>query len=109
MVMSTFYCIYYNGILAWTLYYFGRSFARALPWTDCDNPWNDEFCVRRSSATLLTTNASHHNDSQLYGVVTNETSTTSALEYDLNGTLQDAALNGTLAAKIMSPADQFWE
>ncbi len=38
--------LYYNVIIAWTLYYFGATvaslFNEQLPWTTCDNPWNDQ-------------------------------------------------------------------
>ncbi|XP_060068556.1 sodium- and chloride-dependent glycine transporter 2-like [Ylistrum balloti] len=39
--------IYYNVILAWTLYYFGMSFSSVLPWSHCDNEWNSPDCYTR--------------------------------------------------------------
>ena len=33
-------CIYYNMILAWTIFYVYSSFTSSLPWDDCDNWWN---------------------------------------------------------------------
>ncbi|XP_071177915.1 sodium- and chloride-dependent glycine transporter 1-like [Mytilus edulis] len=39
------FSIYYNMIIAWTLYYIGNSFLNPLPWTTCDNYWNSPNCV----------------------------------------------------------------
>ncbi len=39
--------LYYNVIIAWTLYYFGATIGSlfdmdsSLPWVTCDNEWND--------------------------------------------------------------------
>jgi len=38
--------LYYNVIIAWTLYYFGATikslFEDSLPWTTCGNEWNSD-------------------------------------------------------------------
>ena len=34
---AVFIIYYYNVIIAWTVYFFGASFASTLPWTGCDN------------------------------------------------------------------------
>ena len=38
--------LYYNVIIAWTLYYFGATlssmFDDKLPWVTCHNEWNSE-------------------------------------------------------------------
>ena len=38
--------LYYNVIIAWTLYYFGATLASlfddALPWVTCHNDWNSD-------------------------------------------------------------------
>jgi SNF family Na+-dependent transporter len=38
--------LYYNVIIAWTLYYFGATikslFEDELPWTTCGNDWNTD-------------------------------------------------------------------
>lgn len=39
--------IYYNVIVAWTLYYFGNSFSYKIPWGDCNNEWNTDNCYMR--------------------------------------------------------------
>ena len=36
--------IYYNMIIAWTIYYFFASFTSDLPWQYCHNDYNDERC-----------------------------------------------------------------
>ena len=41
---SIFGCIYYNMVIAWTIYYFFASFTSDLPWQYCHNDYNDEKC-----------------------------------------------------------------
>lgn len=38
-IISFYYCIYYNMILAYSLYYLVNSFDIQLPWTKCDWAW----------------------------------------------------------------------
>ena len=40
--ISLFIGIYYNMILAWTIFYLASSFTDSLPWNSCDNWWNTE-------------------------------------------------------------------
>ncbi|ELU09587.1 hypothetical protein CAPTEDRAFT_166146 [Capitella teleta] len=46
VVISGLVCIYYNLIIAYTLYYLFASFTLELPWQHCRDEWQDEFnCV----------------------------------------------------------------
>lgn len=36
--------LYYNVILAWTLFYMLASFEEPLPWRGCDHAWTSKFC-----------------------------------------------------------------
>ena len=47
VLISAIVCVYYNVIIAWTLYYFVRSFSWVLPWSHCENEWNTEACSLR--------------------------------------------------------------
>ena len=37
-----FICVYYNIIIAWTIYYLFASFTTDLPWQHCSNDYNDQ-------------------------------------------------------------------
>ena len=42
-------CIYYNMIIAYTLFYFFASFTGTLPWSHCDNDFNTLNCSQLGS------------------------------------------------------------
>ena len=41
-ISQCFVGLYYNMIIAWTIYYFFASLTSELPWADCSNSYNDE-------------------------------------------------------------------
>jgi len=41
---SCFVGLYYNMIIAWTIYYLFASFTAKLPWDNCQNDFNTDFC-----------------------------------------------------------------
>jgi len=45
IVVSFMVGIYYNMIIAWTLYYFFASMTKKLPWELCDEWWNTQLCA----------------------------------------------------------------
>uniref|UniRef100_A0A8D8UZE6 Transporter n=1 Tax=Cacopsylla melanoneura TaxID=428564 RepID=A0A8D8UZE6_9HEMI len=44
-VMSCWMNIYYIVILAWAVFYFFMSLRADVPWRNCNNYWNTQFCV----------------------------------------------------------------
>ncbi|XP_052094516.1 sodium- and chloride-dependent glycine transporter 1-like [Mytilus californianus] len=58
IISMTIFCIYYNVIMAWSLYYIASSFAVPLPWTTCTNEWNSQYCTDDRSTLNLTTHVS---------------------------------------------------
>ena len=36
--------LYYNMIIAWTIYYMFASFTSKLPWEDCGQDFNSDYC-----------------------------------------------------------------
>ncbi|ESO00977.1 hypothetical protein HELRODRAFT_192511 [Helobdella robusta] len=57
VVISALTCIYYNVIIAWTLFYFSQSFRWELPWKSCNNPWNTPLCFTRVADNASDLNA----------------------------------------------------
>ncbi|XP_069113462.1 sodium- and chloride-dependent GABA transporter 1-like [Argopecten irradians] len=51
ILTNTVIALYYNVIIAWTLYYFVHCFSLRLPWSNCDNTWNTANCYSRTSLT----------------------------------------------------------
>uniref|UniRef100_A0A8C5SY62 Solute carrier family 6 member 12 n=1 Tax=Laticauda laticaudata TaxID=8630 RepID=A0A8C5SY62_LATLA len=44
-VIESYLNIYYIVILSWALFYLFNSFSAVLPWSNCNNYWNSEYCV----------------------------------------------------------------
>ena len=36
--------VYYNVIMAWSLFYFYQAFKKDIPWVGCHHPWNTPNC-----------------------------------------------------------------
>ncbi|CAH1801941.1 unnamed protein product [Owenia fusiformis] len=47
-VIATFVGMYYNTIIAWSMYYLFASFRLEVPWASCGNAWNTENCTALS-------------------------------------------------------------
>ncbi|KAK3592462.1 hypothetical protein CHS0354_001581 [Potamilus streckersoni] len=63
IILTGIVSIYYNVIIAWTLYYLVMSFNSVLPWSTCDNYWNTVFCYHRSKVQVDVVNSSTFNAS----------------------------------------------
>ena len=49
--------VYYNVILAWSLYYLYHSFTSDLPWVGCHHTWNTEGCYQLKAAFNISNNS----------------------------------------------------
>lgn len=90
VVMTGIVSLYYNVILAWTLYYFGMSFFPTIPWSNCANEWNTDACYMRginstANMTLTRDNVASVEDSAVYNtsnaIVQNITRKTTTEEF----------------------------
>lgn len=78
ITISFFTAIYYNMIIAWSLFYLGASFTSHLPWSHCTNYWNTEYCYDDKIARTC------ENSTSIYylGVCSNKTLfNTSMIQY----------------------------
>jgi len=57
VVVSGLVGIYYNMIIAWSFYYLFASFQRLLPWQECGQPWNTEYCIKPGQGLNLSSSA----------------------------------------------------
>lgn len=63
-IVSVLICIYYNMIIAYTLYYLFASFRAMLPWAQCGD-WSSAACTNDKSAVL---NCTDHNGTWCSGM-----------------------------------------
>lgn len=86
-LVSTYFCLYYNIIIGYTIYYMVASFKNPLPWSVCGNDWNSENCY----TDRYSTNSSHDNSTE-----------DTTLVYDnITGTLEESP-------KVWA-AEEFWK
>ncbi|XP_066287471.1 sodium- and chloride-dependent glycine transporter 1-like isoform X1 [Branchiostoma lanceolatum] len=85
--------IYYNVVIAYTLYYLFASFTATLPWLHCNNPWNTDACIQDRS--VMGGNATNSSimaaNSSLLNATANHTGVrpvSASEEYWRNGVLQ---------------------
>ncbi|XP_069131670.1 sodium- and chloride-dependent glycine transporter 2-like [Argopecten irradians] len=77
VIFTTIVSIYYNVILAWTLYYFIMSFSSVLPWSHCSNEWNTPLCYTRIGQT----NGSLNVIKVTNNIIDNDTAMTASEEF----------------------------
>ena len=53
-IIDLYMAMYYNTILAWSVYYLIASFDDELPWTSCDNEWNTPNCTLTQNVKNVT-------------------------------------------------------
>ncbi|XP_050417113.1 sodium- and chloride-dependent glycine transporter 1 [Patella vulgata] len=100
VIISGIVCIYYNIIIAWTLYYLFVSMQSVLPWSNCDNDWNTEQCALREHGnnTILSNYSTNGNFTTLF----NDTFTS------INGTVISVMSNATTMSRV-PPSKEYWQ
>ncbi|KAL4226538.1 hypothetical protein ACF0H5_014523 [Mactra antiquata] len=87
--------IYYNMILAWSFYYMFASFTSNLPWSDCNNKWNSEFCSQNLPLTQCTDGESYANG-------------TCYVDGEMVGVWNDTLFEEETGLKRVSPAEEYF-
>ena len=55
IVVNALVCIYYNVIIALSIYYLFASFTTEVPWASCNNDYNTPLCGESFTGTKQTT------------------------------------------------------
>ncbi|KAL8566526.1 hypothetical protein ACOMHN_009740 [Nucella lapillus] len=97
-IVSLLIAIYYNMIIAWTLYYLVSSFQKILPWSVC-GPWSSEGCLEDRSEI---SNCTHHG-----GIWYNSTCVTNAT-VGVHRFLQIQNISNTSVLDHHSPSDDYF-
>ncbi|XP_071126480.1 sodium- and chloride-dependent glycine transporter 2-like isoform X1 [Mytilus edulis] len=58
VITSAIFCIYFNVMMGYVLYFLYHSLTSVLPWSTCDNEWNTEFCYISKPSNTSTSNIS---------------------------------------------------
>lgn len=65
-LMCAYVGVYYNMIIAWSIYYVCASFINLpdVPWSHCQNDWNSEHCVEHGANNTAPANVTTWSPSQ---------------------------------------------
>jgi len=121
VILNIFVSIYYNVIIAYTVFYFFASLTSKLPWTECNNFWNSADCssVFRENCTSL--NLTSFGTSPVattflsdvgginYTVGSISLETATSLATDLNTTIEGIGCTTIEAVRSVSSPEDFWE
>ncbi|XP_069468964.1 sodium- and chloride-dependent neutral and basic amino acid transporter B(0+)-like isoform X2 [Ambystoma mexicanum] len=94
VLISTLVSIYYNVIVAYSLYYLFASFQKILPWSDCFE-WADKMCSKHLKDTCNTTSGANG---------TLSTNFTSGMDDNVT-----CIINETNAPTLELPSKQYWD
>ncbi|KAL3862151.1 hypothetical protein ACJMK2_008139 [Sinanodonta woodiana] len=93
--------IYYNVIIAWTLYYLIMSFNTILPWSTCDNYWNTPSCYLRSNVHVDVINSTTLNASSAIDFYTNESDGMDKGQYENQLLVSQSNLSNNMYSTVL--------
>ncbi|XP_060076986.1 sodium- and chloride-dependent glycine transporter 1-like [Ylistrum balloti] len=99
-IVSVYICIYYNMIIAYTLYYLFASFASVLPWSLCGD-WSTSSCSEGARFAMKTC-------AEANGAWCNETCYYNLSSYDISFRNELSCTNLTKGASLKSPSDEYF-
>ncbi|XP_078487245.1 sodium-dependent proline transporter [Ciona intestinalis] len=95
MVVSFLVAVYYNVIIAWSLFYMFASFQAVLPWTSsCGTDWNVDSCIEPANATCIGLNCTMEPTTAVPEMTTAYTS--------------DVNMTTMAAVKRISSSEEYW-
>ncbi|KAL4230415.1 hypothetical protein ACF0H5_010797 [Mactra antiquata] len=111
VIVSGLVCVYYNVIVAWTLYYLFMSFRAVLPWSTCGNWWNTENCMDVENSVSMVGNQSSVATNVTRMSVMNGTSLLSNASSMLNYTMigDNNTVISSNKINYISSSEEFWE
>lgn len=105
VIVSALVCVYYNVIVAWTIYYLFLSLRAVLPWSSCGNVWNTENCFdgKQQVTIAANTNISLANISSL------NMDALLAKNFSLVAGIANSSKAIVNISNLVSSSEEFWE
>ncbi|CAG2201330.1 Sodium- and chloride-dependent GABA transporter 2,Sodium- and chloride-dependent taurine transporter,Sodium-dependent noradrenaline transporter,Sodium- and chloride-dependent betaine transporter,Sodium- and chloride-dependent neutral and basic amino acid transporter B(0+),Sodium- and chloride-dependent creatine transporter 1,Sodium- and chloride-dependent glycine transporter 1 [Mytilus edulis] len=110
VIVNVLCAIYYNIILAWTIYYIGNAFIVPLPWTTCDNTWNSQQCVADRGVLNQGKNFTTQNHNltiKMFNIDVDNTTTSNEYTWTNDTSKEYTWTNDT--SKLMTAQEEFWQ
>uniref|UniRef100_A0A8D0G1Y9 Transporter n=1 Tax=Sphenodon punctatus TaxID=8508 RepID=A0A8D0G1Y9_SPHPU len=95
VIISTFVTIYYNVIIAYSLYYLFASFQKVLPWSACFSWWADAMC---STTSIVLCNVT----------LPNQTVVSANSSWATSNNLTCLGNSSTPVPGLQLPSEQYW-
>jgi len=74
--INTYFCIYFNVLISYSVIYLVASFLPNIPWVGCDNWWNTENCRVENTQTFL-----NHSNATVLAAINSSVSNVSSVTY----------------------------
>jgi len=96
VLIAFFVSFYYNVIIGWAFHFLFSSLSMRLPWKDCNNDWNTEFCA------VKCVNQSETEDSDFASLLYK------IPEFNESDPLANTVLSDKLCTETRSPAKEYF-
>ncbi|MBN3299388.1 S6A14 protein, partial [Amia calva] len=108
VVVSTLVTIYYNCIIAYSIYYLFASFQSPLPWSDCYD-WSDENCSKYPKGTKYVKNMIYLFSTELCNITSGDGGFIFVNHTWLTDNNETCPKPSIISLPQQGPSEQFWD
>ncbi len=114
VLLSGYFCLYYNLLLTYILHYLFASFKNPLPWVGCNHSWNTDNCFDHSNSSSSDNNNTFIENATLAEYSTEGYTTeiyTTVVAEEINETFSTNSSMVTMATDVkkVRASEEYWK